>query len=232
MRTLTIHEAVDALVQRKRILLFKDENGHNVRGDVPSLIEQLEAAVSREGRTQGSGGSQSRPPVAVGVLQLVTEIAVQSADAVRERNDGKHLHNIEANLKRVAADRANLPPTDDDVTAWIERLQGWERKARTVLGIEPKYPTGIRGAACPSCGANYTWGTNDYGEKCRVPVLQFAWSEQAEPEPDQLPKDRTIRAVECVMCGETWWAGAQFWQLQAQIQQVIHNNQTRETLAE
>ena len=82
-------EAVDALVQRRRILLFKDENGHNIRGDVPSLIEQLEASVARDGNSSGSGKRGSRPPIAVGVADLITEIAVKTANAVKKTNNGE-----------------------------------------------------------------------------------------------------------------------------------------------
>ena len=227
----TIIEAVDQLVYGKRILLFRDETGRNIRGDVPSLIEQLEAAVSREGRTQGSGGSQSRPPIAVGVASLLIEISTTAARVVKEAH-GKHLHNVAENLKRLAADRANLPAGDEDLEYWIDQLNTWTAKARTALGIEPKYPAGLRGIPCPTCGADSVGGHDDVGESTRVPALQFDWSQQRETADDELPADRTVRAVVCRMCGATWWAGEQFYQLQAQIEQVIAANLTRETLAQ
>lgn len=227
--TRTLNDAIDDLVNAKRILLFKDENGHNIRGDVPSLIDQLEAAVERGGSNGGGGRMGSRPPIAVGVVQLINEIATKTAAAVMAKHKS-HLHNITKNLRRIAGDRAALQPTDPDVIEWTGTVDGWVRSARSALGIEPKYPAGIRGARCPSCGADYTWGTDDVGERTRVPVLQFTWTEPGEVDPDQLPEDRKIRAVQCVMCGETWWAGAQFWQLQAQINAVVQQNLEHETL--
>lgn len=231
MSDTTLNEAVDELVNRRRILLFKDENGHNVRGDVPSLIEQLEAAVGRDGPSNGTGSSRARPPISVGVAALLIDIGDTAAAAVRERH-GHQLHNIADNLRRIAADRAELPVTDEDVKFWIDTLTRWTRRAKAALGTEPKYPQGLRGIRCPNCGADHTTGTNDIGEKVKIPALQFAWSEPVDLTPDQLPEDRRMRAVQCAMCGETWWAGAQLWQLQAQIDAVIRQNLEQETLAQ
>lgn len=230
MKPRDIHEAVDQLINGRRVLLFKDERGYNVRGDVPSIIEQLEAAVSRDGNGSGGGKVGSRPPIAVGVASLLIEIASKTASAVKERH-GKHLGNITDNLRRIGADLAALPNTDEQVQKWIDTLNGWASKARSVLGLDPKVPRGLRGIPCPACGADSAPTTDDDGKAARMPAIQFEWSDPADTAPDELPDDPKVRSAVCVMCGARWWAGAAFHQLKAQIDAMKKANLTQETLA-
>lgn len=226
----TIHEAVDALVNGERPIVFRDENGYNVRADVPSLIEQLEDAVSRAGNGNGGGKLGARPPVSIGVMTLLTDIADQSAADVRKRH-GKHLGNIPDNLRRVASDRASLPTESPEVIEWIERITDWTDKARSVLGLEPRYPRGLRGIACPLCGAATVPGVDDIGQKVRFPTLQFEWSKAEDRNEDGSIPIRSVEAVECRTCGSKWEAGPQFYMLQALIDDMKRKNLTHETLA-
>jgi hypothetical protein len=224
-----LNEAVDQLVHRHRVLLFKDERGANIRGDVPSIIEQLEAAVARDGNGNGSGRTGSRPPIAVGVAALLIEIADTAAAAVKERH-GNHLHNIPDNLRRIAADHAGLP-TGDDTLYWIDTMNSWATRARAALGLDPKVPRGLRGVPCPNCRADSAPTTDDDGKAARMPAIQFEWSSPADTPPDELPDDPKVRAAVCVMCGTRWWAGAAFHELKAQIDKMKADNLSKETLA-
>lgn len=230
MKPRDLNEAVDHLVNGRRILLFKDERGYNIRGDVPSLIDQLEAAVSRAGNGNGGGKVGSRPPIAVGVASLLIEIATTAGAAVKKRH-GKQLQTIQDNLRRIAADRALLPTDDDDVQHWISVICRWEGRARAALGLDPKVPRGLRGVPCPECHADSAPTTDDDGKAARMPAIQFEWSSPADTAPDELPDDPKVRAAVCVMCGARWWAGAAFHELKAQIDKIKAQNPERETLA-
>lgn len=228
MKPQTVHEAADLLIDPKRILLFRDEKGYNIRGDVPSLIEQLEAATCKGGG-EGGGRFGDRPPVAMGVVSLLMEMSTRCAEAVQDRH-GKHFHNIPDNLRRIAADRAALPAGADDVVEWIDLILGWVDRARGVLGLEPKYPRGLRGVACPLCGADSVPGVDDSGLKVRLPALQFQWSRIDDVPDDEMIPDRSVQAVECQMCGSKWAAGPQFYMLKALMDDMKRKNLACETL--
>lgn len=225
----TLNDAIDDLVMPRRILLFQDENGQNIRGDVPSLIQQLENSTGRASGAERGGKMQSRPPISIGVHDLLNEISHTCKTDIRQRG-GQPAATIEANLRRIAADRANQPTDSDDTQTWIRRADRWAAKARAALGLEPKYPQGLRGVPCPECGTDYITSTDDTGEQTRILALQFAWADPPEHNIDQLAEDRRIRAVECAMCGRVWWSGPQLWQLGALINHVIEQNLTHETL--
>lgn len=84
-----LHKAVDALIQRQRLRLVRDDNDKPEWHVIPSLWEQLAASTSWSGGGGAVGGAfGSRPVVSTGALALEAEIKMFIENGLRKHVKG------------------------------------------------------------------------------------------------------------------------------------------------
>lgn len=219
-----LFEAIDDLIQRTHIKLWRDGAHHPERHTLPSLWEQLETSIGYSASSGGNGGFGSQSPVSTDVLDLVIEIASSAAEASINLS-GENLHNAPDNLRRVASKLA-ASDGSDEAQWWADTVTGWCARARTALRLDPARPRWARGIPCPECHAD-TVSTTKSGEVVRRPALAITWSRPAGDE-YHADSDWMVRAVECGQCGAVWHRGGG---LDVLVEQMLVWNATRETLA-
>ncbi len=220
-----LHTAVDALIQRTRLRLWREDTKRSEFQTIPSLWEQLETSAMWNGSGAGGGAFGSRPTISTGVVSLVIEIS-QDAAIAAEDFTGKTHGSVPKNLRAIAGKL--MSGTDvEQLDHWAGNLRKWVTDARAALKLDPQRPRWARGIACFACGAKTATAQQD-GETVRTPAMAITWSgpDDDAHHPDT---DWKVRAVECKVCATTWWRGPD---LDALVQQMLTNNLTKETMAE
>lgn len=221
-----LHTAVDALVSRTRVRVWREDTKRAQWQTIPSLWEQLETSAMWRGSGGGGNGAfGSRPTISTGVVSLVIDISTAASEGAQEHTGQTH-KSVPGNLRAIAA--ALMGGNDyDQLDWWQQAIAKWARDARVELKLDPVRPKFARGIACPDCGATQATAEQD-GQKVRTPAIAITWTgpDDDDHHPDT---DWKVRAVECRVCDHTWWRGPDLDEL---VEQMLTANQTRETLAE
>ena len=226
MKRPDLNTAVDALIQRTRIKVYREDTQKTLWQTIPSLWEQLEtSAMWRGGGSGGLGAFGSRPTISTGVVSLLIEIAEAATEGAVE-HAGQSRGSVPGNLRAIAATLSSSTDVDQ-VDWWNTAVLKWVRAARHELKLDPNRPQWARGIACPDCGAT-TASTDQDGEKVRTPAIAITWT---GPDDDNhhADTDWKVRAVECRMCSATWWRGPDLDRL---VSDMLQANQTRETMTD
>lgn len=218
-----LHTAVDALIQRTRIKVYREDTQKHLWQTIPSLWEQLETSAMHTSGA-GTGAFGSRPTISTGVVSLIIDISTAAAEGAVE-HAGKSDRSVPANLLTIAS-KLMAGNDLDQLDWWNTALRKWAVKARAELKLNPTRPQYARGIACPDCGAKYAMSTNDEGEKVRTPAVAITWHgpDDENHHPDT---DWKVRAVECKVCGQVWWRGPD---LDVLVEQMLTANTTKETM--
>jgi hypothetical protein len=220
-----LHTAVDALICRTRLRLWREDTKRSEIQTIPSLWEQLETSAMWNGSGSGGGAFGSRPTISTGIVSVVIEISQDAAIAADDFT-GKNHGSVPTNLREIAGKL--MSGTDlEQLAHWNGNLRRWVSEARAALKLDPQRPRWARGIACPDCGAKTAMATQD-GEAVRTPAIAITWHgpDDDEHHPDT---DWKVRAVECRVCEATWWRGPD---LDALVRKMLEANATRETMTD
>jgi len=219
-----LHTAVDALIQRTRIKVYREDTQRHIWQTIPSLWEQLEtSAMWHSGGGSGAGAFGSRPTISTGVVSLIMDISSAASEGAQE-HAGEAKRSVPGNLRAIAA-KLMAGNDLDQLDWWQTALTKWIRDARAELKLDPVRPRFARGITCPDCGAD-TATTDQDGETVRTPAIAITWTgpDDDEHHPDT---DWKVRAVECRVCSATWWRGPDLDRL---VSDMLTANRTRETM--
>ncbi len=220
-----LNTAVDALIQRTRIKVYREDTQKHIWQTIPSLWEQLEmSAMWRGGGSSGAGTFGSRPTISTGVVSLIIDVSTAASEGAQE-HAGKAHRSVPGNLRAIAA-KLMVGKDLDQLDWWQTSLQRWARDARAELKLDPVRPRFARGIHCPDCGAD-TATTEQDGETVRTPAIAITWTgpDDDEHHPDT---DWKVRAVECRVCAATWWRGPDLDRL---VSDMLQANKSREIMA-
>jgi hypothetical protein len=130
------------------------------------------------------------------------------------RDTTRYRHDLAADLRQLPAlliGTRQQPLVDE----WTDRYQSWVAQAETILTGDQENVDlrGIRGHACPSCGADHVTREEPstdpralYGlERFRDPALVIAF------------RDGQVQHITCRACDTGWWRGDDVDQLSADI---------------
>ena len=199
-------EAVDALTKPvTHHTPITDDHGRWVRihnTELPSLLEQLQAAIHQSMTGKGGGGNPAtRGVLDSDALYRFTRIAT----TIREWCHIEKVtptRDVSSNLRRWYV--ARLTTRDRDDTFHLRELRSWAAQIETKL--DPPRRMEVT-EPCPECEADTWW--DETGDQHPFPIVV----EYAERDPDIL---RTARAV-CRSCAHEWHGSSQLralrWEL-------------------
>lgn len=202
----------------------------------PALWDQLIDNTARSGGLDGGSVQRSRPPVATGVLSLVTTIRKACADqllrigrkpiwqhrTVSDR-DCEHFHprpdstivetwrDVPAELRAISA---STKLSDNARIAWAEQVSNWITQAKAALGQTIPRIQLPRGTKCMDCGTAWRTVVED-GEDVRKPAVRLVWHDNG-----------TLYYVACDACGKSRWP----YDLHALAEHQAQVNLEQETL--
>jgi hypothetical protein len=214
--------AVEALTKPNRIRIHHDDNTTTWE-TTPSLWDQLTTSTgwgTGDASTRRQGG---RPPISTGIVDIINDITIAATETTVELI-GRTRGNTPANLHVIAADLKD----EDNIHWWTHHLRAWAVQAREQLGLNPPTARSARGARCPNCQQHTTYIKTAPKEYLRTPALAIIW-DQPEGHDYHPDTDWRVGAVECRSCEASWRRGSDLHTL---YDQMIHANQTHETLTE
>lgn len=189
---LVLESAVDQMTRPQRLTL---DHAPKLRIAQPALIDQL--AEAKESSTSRGGAVTSSPytaPVALDVLDLLTEIGHVTLLALRSAGDRRSWSDdaLGDQLRAWAAQAGRWRATDQGYLAYAAHAaQRWVTRAREILTPEP--PTfEVQPQPCPTCGEKtvFVWSA-EHRERVQRAALFF-------------DKDRTSVRCRVDWCGAEW----------------------------
>lgn len=154
---------------------------------LPSLFDQLIAAVESGAGGRAHGVQESKPPLDAAALALLIDIA----DHVRSGCWNwriKRQHDTPKDLKAVvSAVIGNRNPREIDQT--VRKIRSWVSQIKATISSEADRTWRMHGAACTVCGSTTVPAWLDDGTETRQPAL-IVHSD-----------DGVIGKVECGFCG-------------------------------
>lgn len=158
---------------------------------MPSLLVQLDAAVTAETRAGSHGGGGKGLPIGSGALSLLQDITRAARDEQQQRT-GTGIGQVGVIIQSWVDER------DTEMIAYLEHVTlDWIDQIRAI--INPTKPPWRPAVPCPSCGVIYD--RNGNGPGMRV----HCWAEDEGLRP---PGEWT---AECIHCGAGWTAENISW---------------------
>lgn len=202
--------AIERLTNSTRRKIRRENEGtsYDEHVTVAAPWDQLCEAFDQGTRMSKVGSVPSaRLPFDADVRDLRADILDTVTDALRSY-DRAPAGPLPGDLRALNA--AIIEQADEDLERWWEhRVHSWCRQIRTVLRLDEITSRRLRAAhgqpaSCPCCGASHVLVDTDDGV-IREPALLIE------------AREERVRAVLCSYCGMRWWAGEEFFQLQAQL---------------
>ena len=161
-------DAVDALTKPSRTVVAQD-GGNIAMVTLPSLLEQLDAAIrsSIGGNTSGGSDPATRSILDIGSLQRFMTITSMLGDWARMVKAPIDRQSAAATLAAWYPMYMQRNPEQSSIDFYVKQLAGWANQITAAL--DPPREKDLPDA-CPACGAAEWWDART-GEKHTRPLI-------------------------------------------------------------
>jgi hypothetical protein len=154
---------------------------------LPSLFDQLIAAVQSGQGGRAHGIQESKPPLDSSSLSLLIRISGTVRDALRERGL-RRTHDTASELRALIT-AVNTEADPQRITDCTTQVRSWIGQIKATISSESTRSWRMHGAACRVCSSTTVPSVDDDGTITRLPALLVH------------SHDGIINRVECSYCG-------------------------------